>query len=128
MKSFFAPYTLLGLSLLFVTVFSACGDDAAVQSSELVGRWEIKEAFRDGKATDTMEGMYFEFSEDGQLVTNMTGAAETYSFELDGDEIEQRNGTIETDYTIETLEEAQLVLTTTLRGKVFRMVLQPAAN
>ena len=75
-----------------------------------------------------MEGMYFEFSEDGQLVTNMTGAAETYSFELDGDEIEQRNGTIETDYTIETLEEAQLVLTTTLRGKVFRMVLQPAAN
>ena len=30
MKSFFAPYTLLGLSLLFVTVFSACGDDAAV--------------------------------------------------------------------------------------------------
>ena len=92
--------------------------------TELAGRWEISEAFRDGKATDTMEGMFFEFTEDGQLTTNMTGAAETYQYELDGDQIEQREGTIETDYTIESLLEQQLILTTTLRGKHFRMVLE----
>lgn len=128
MKSLFAPLPLLGLFFFSSVLISACGDDNAVQEADLLGRWEISEASRDGKVTDTMEGMYFVFAEGGQLTTNMTGADETYSFELDGDQIEQREGTIETDYTIESLLENELTLTTTLRGKYFRMVLQQSAN
>lgn len=128
MKSLFAPLSILGLLILSSVLISSCGDDNAVQEADLLGRWEITEASRDGKATDTMEGMYFAFAEGGQLTTNMTGTDETYRFELDGDQIEQREGMIETDYTIESLLEQELVLTTTLRGKYFRMVLQQAAD
>lgn len=128
MKSLLAPHYLLGLFLLSIVFISSCGDDNALQETDLLGRWEISEAARDGKVTDTMEGMYFSFAEGGQLTTNMTGADETYRFELDGDQIEQREGTIETDYTIESLIEKELILTTTLRGKHFRMVLQQTAN
>lgn len=128
MKSLLAPISTLGLVVLFSFAFSSCGNDNAVLLTELSGRWEITEAFRNGKATDTMEGMFFEFTEDGQLTTNMTGAEETYQYELDGDQIEQREGTIETDYTIESLESNQLVLTMTLSGKPFRLILEQAAE
>lgn len=128
MKSLLAPISTLGLVLIFSFVLSSCGDDNSVMLTELAGRWEISEASRDGKPTDTMEGMFFEFSEDGQLTTNMTGATESYRYELDGDQIEQREGTIETDYTVESLLNQELILTTTLRGKQFRMVLQQAGE
>lgn len=128
MKFFFVFYIFLGFFLLFVIVFLVCGDDVVVQFSELVGCWEIKEVFWDGKVIDIMEGMYFEFFEDGQLVINMMGVVEIYSFELDGDEIEQCNGMIEIDYIIEMLEEVQLVLIIILWGKVFCMVFQFVVN
>ena len=126
MKFYFAPLVALGLLSAFL--LSACVNDGDIQTSDLVGRWDIREAYRDGKPTDTMVGMYFEFSEDGQLKTNMTGADEAYSFELSGEEIRQREGTIETDYKIESLLESELTITTTLQGKHFRMVLDQAAN
>ena len=126
MKFHFAP--LLALGLLFAFLLSACGNDSDIETSDLVGRWDIREAYRDGKSTDTMVGMYFEFSEDGQLKTNMTGADESYSFEISGDDIRQREGTIETDYTIESLLEEELIITTTLQGKHFRIVLDQAAQ
>ena len=128
MKSLLAPLTTLGLVVAFSLLLVCCGDDNSIQIADLTGRWEIQEAFRDGKSTDTMEGMYFEFVEDGQLTTNMTGADETYRFELDGNKVQQREGTIETDYVIESLLEQELILTTTLRGKQFRMVLQQTAE
>ena len=106
---------------------SNCGDDNAVTTAELAGRWDIQNATRNGEPTTTMEGMYFVFSEDGKLLTNMTGAEETYSYELDGETILQRDGTIEADFLIESLAEGELILTTELRNKQFRMVLrQPA--
>ncbi len=126
MKFHFVPFVALGL--LFTILSSACGKDSDIDTTDLLGRWDIREAYRDGKSTDTMVGMYFEFSEDGQLTTNMTGADESYRFELSGDEIRQREGTIEADYKIESLLESELVITTSLQGKHFRMVLDQATN
>lgn len=126
MKFHFAPLFTLGL--FFVVLLTACGNDGDFQLSDLTGRWDIREAYRDGKATDTMIGMYYEFSEDGKLKTNMTGADEEYQFELSGDEIRQREGTIETDYKIESLLDKELIITTTLQGKYFRIVLDQSEN
>lgn len=107
--------------------WASCGDDNAVTTIDLAGHWDIQNATRDGEPTTTMEGMYFDFSEDGQLLTNMTGAEEAYTYELDGEAILQRGGPIEADFFIESFVEGELVLTTELRRKQFRMVLrQPA--
>lgn len=121
MKFQLTALILFSCALFFL---SACGNDNAVTTTQLVGRWDIQNATRNGEPTTTMEGMYFVFSEDGKLLTNMTGAEEAYTYELDGENILQRNGTIEADLQIESLAEGELVLTTELRGKQFRMVLR----
>lgn len=123
MKFLITTLALFSSTLLFLT---SCGDDNAITTTDLTGRWEIQEATRNGEATTTMEGMYFTFSEDGQLLTNMTGSEEAYSYELDGDAILQRDGAIEADYVIESFLEGELILTTSLRNKQFRMVLRQA--
>ena len=116
--------TIFSICLLLVSgFFLTCGDDDSTKEADLLGRWNITEAIRDNKPTTTMDGMYFEFAEGGQLQTNMTGEAEAYQYEVDDEQILQRGGTIETDYIIETRLDNQLVLTTMLGGKPFRITL-----
>jgi hypothetical protein len=110
--------------LVSIFVFSACNNNNEEQETALLGRWEIEEAFRAGEATTTLAGMYFKFDSDGQLLTNIAGSDENYSYEVDNDHILQREGTIEADYTIEELADNRLVLTTTLGNKPFRIVLK----
>ena len=121
-------FQITALVLFSSTLFLAsCGDDNGITTTDLVGRWEIQNATRNGEPTTTMERMYFEFSDDDKLLTNMTGAEEAYTYELDGDAILQRGGAIEADFLIESGGEGELVLTRELRNKKFRMVLrQPA--
>lgn len=121
MKSLFPSLSFCAVLLL---VFSACGEDNIIENSELEGRWEITEGSRDGEITTTMEGMYFLFTPEGQLRTNMMGAEETFTYELDGDQLTQREGSIDADYKIESYEAGQMVWTTELRKKQFRMVLE----
>lgn len=124
MKFQITTLVLFSSALFFL---ASCGDDNAITITDLAGRWQIQNATRNGEPTTTMEGMYFEFLDDGKLLTNMTGAEEAYTYELDGDAILQRGGMIEADFLIESLAEGELVLTTELRNKQFRMVLrQPA--
>jgi hypothetical protein len=101
----------------------SCEDDNATQEADLLGKWTITTALRDDKPTTTMDGMYFEFAEEGKLTTNMTGEAETYQYEVDDEQIFQREGTIEANYKIESRLDNELVLTTSLGGKSFRITL-----
>lgn len=121
MKPFFSflPIVLL---LSSITI-SSCWPDNDIQTTDLLGQWEIASAFRDGEATETMTGLYFHFEEAGKLLTNMTGMEESYLFELDGNAISQRNGSLDADYSIERLTADSLVMSTTLRSKEFKMVL-----
>ncbi len=125
MKFQITALALFSISLFFL---ASCGDDNAVTTADLAGRWEIQNATRDGEPTTTMEGMYFDFSEDGKLLTNMTGSEEAYTYELEGEAILQRGGAIEADFLIESLAEGELILTTELRRKKFRMVLRQSAE
>jgi hypothetical protein len=117
-------FTSLSLFAIMIFIFSTCGEDNVIETSELEGRWEITEGSRNGEITTTMEGMYFIFAPDGQLQTNMMGAEETFAYELAGDELSQREGSIDADYKIESYEAGQMILTTELRNKQFRMVLE----
>jgi len=120
MKSFssFLIVTFLFSSFCILS----CSDDD-IQEVDLLGEWEIASAFRNGKQTESMRGLFFYFMKDGQLATNMTGSEEVYQFDIDGSFITQRNGKLDADYTVELLTQDSLVLLTTLRSKEFRMIL-----
>lgn len=104
-------------------VMMQCTTDAAVSTTDLEGRWNIKEAMRDGQPTETMTGMYFVFDAEGNLTNNMLGEEIAFTYELDGKKILQRGGPLAVDYSIVQLEGNELILTTELRNSPFRIVL-----
>lgn len=119
----FSVKTLPLFGLLSICFCFACNDDSAAREAQLMGHWKITEAIRSERATTTMDGMFFEFKPEGEMVTNITGEDETYRYELTDEQILQREGTIEADYLIESLLDSQLIVTTTLGGKPFRITL-----
>jgi len=114
-------FTLL---LALVSIIWSCEDDSSEFGLELPGRWEVVSAFRDQAETESLRGLFFDFQDEGKLVTNLSGAEESYTFELADEQLLQRGGPIDVDYTIEQLNPDTLILQTTLRKKHFRLVLE----
>ena len=114
----------LTLPLLGILVLSGCGQEQDDDKKELIlGRWEIQQAFRDGQATETLDKLYFEFFKDGQMRTNLMGA-ETATYELEDSQLYQRDSQMDIDYTIESIGDSTMVLTTQLRDSNFRFQLR----
>jgi hypothetical protein len=105
-------------------VLSACEDDQVDQTAELVGRWEVIHAFRDQVPTESLTGLYYDFSAAGQLQTNMTGTEESYVYTLEDRQLAQREGGLDADYEVDKLSTDTLILRTELRRKKFRIILQ----
>ncbi len=117
MKKIFLT-AIVGLLML------ACANDTQTKEADkLLGRWELTSAQRDARSTDSLRGLYFEFTEDQVLRTNiMNGQAEEGTYERSENNIAQRNTTQEIDYSIESLTDSVLVLTTNLANTDFRFV------
>ncbi|MEM1325487.1 MAG: lipocalin family protein [Bacteroidota bacterium] len=98
----------------------------AVETAQLNGKWELKEASRNGDPTTTLSDLYFNFSEDGTLDTNMPTMEGSSEYEVEGMEIEQEGNGFEQDYVIESLTEDELILTTNIQNYDFRMVFNKA--
>lgn len=112
---------LVSLFFILITLsFFACKENNTVTAEQLVGRWEIQEATRNDRPTESLAELYFEFTADGKLRTNFTGTPEEGTYELKGNQLLQRNTQMNADYTIEKIEVDKLVLTTTLRDYAFR--------
>ena len=121
MKSFFSIQIYSFLFLILI--ICSCEGDDIIQKADLLGQWEIETGFRNGKQTESFTGMYFNFEEEGVLLTNMTGQEETYKYEIDGQSIFQRNGALDADYNVDLLTTDSLILVTTLRTKELKMIL-----
>lgn len=117
------------LLLLGMVSFFACQTHNTEETAQLLlGRWELTQAMRNGKPTESLANLYFVFTPDGKLMTNMnmTGQAEEGTYELKDDQILQRNTQLKPDYTIESIADSNLVLTTELNGTSFRFDLKKA--
>ena len=113
--------TLL-LSLVSFSI-SSCKNEPKIDKDDLLGRWEIREAYRNEKKSEDLMGLFFEFFGDGKMLTNISGATTESLYELKKQTLMQRGGDMDADYEITSLNDTSLVLVTTLREYNFRFVL-----
>ncbi|MFZ4427064.1 MAG: hypothetical protein ACOYOO_07895 [Saprospiraceae bacterium] len=116
--------TLL-LAVLLASAVS-CKKEPDARAEMLLGRWVIREGFRNGQATESLSELFFEFGKDGRMSTNLPlpelSAKATYV--LGKDKIVQRQGEAEVEYVIKTLSDSLLIVTTRMRNYDFRFVLK----
>lgn len=110
------------LLLALSTVLQYCGTEEASDTSpnELLGRWELTNATRNGRPTESLTDLYFEFFLDGKMTTNIGGATESASYTLKDGEIRQTDSQFDVTYEIRDLQDSVLVLATELRGYSFQ--------
>lgn len=109
------------LLLVCLSFATACGDDTIENDDLILGRWDIQEALRSGRPTESLDKLFFEFFEEGKMRTNITGSTVDCTFKIDGDQLLQRGGPLEADYTIQTLTDSVLVLTALINKFDFRL-------
>ncbi|MBT8190312.1 MAG: hypothetical protein KJO29_07765 [Bacteroidia bacterium] len=108
--------------LLIVTVIS-CGEDTVKTSVDiLAGKWNIHEAYRDGRETQTLKKGYFEFSTDQKLKTNILQDTLFYPYKLSGNKIKLEDAH-KISYTVMKLTSDSLILETKIRKFDFRILL-----
>lgn len=112
---------------LFLMIALACGDDANsnAEANLILGRWELKEAKRNGSITESLEGAYFDFKGEGKLRTNLLGHDEANTYEIKDGKLHQ-NGKQNITYDINTLDDKNLVLSMKMRGHTFNLTLAKA--
>lgn len=114
----FFQTALIALSL---GLFVACGDDKIENADLILGRWDIQEALRSGRPTESLDELFFEFYDEGKMRTNITGSTADGSYKIDGDQLLQRGGPLEADYTIQTLTDSILVLSAIINKLDFKL-------
>lgn len=109
-------------ALLIWSCASESKSTTQIEPSQVIGKWEVREATRSGRPTGTLDNLYFEFSADGTMETNLPTAEGQGEYQLNGNILQQR-GTVEIDYTIESLTESVMILKTELQNLEFRFSL-----
>ena len=113
---------------IFLVGLGSCASDPEVKSTEgttIVGHWELVEASRSGKKTESLGGTYFTFTDD-KMSTNLpiNGAIDSPYTNLDNIISQSIVNDIKIDYTIQELSKEKLRLNTKLRGVDFSFLLE----
>jgi hypothetical protein len=114
-------------SLLLFAAACSSGEPSSFEKKDLLGRWELERAWRNGKQTETLTGTFYSFTDAGVMTTNLTPrlTEENFSFTLSGDEILQQ-ATPPVTYKVESLSDSSMVLTMTINNFPFRLQLKKA--
>ena len=106
-------------------VLAACQSDSKDTNYEeqILGRWEIKEALRNGRPTETLTGTFMEFFPKGRMLSNIGGLQEESAFSIDGNVISSQSQRLPADYTIQYAGDSTLVLQFVLREVPFQLSL-----
>lgn len=117
--------SVFGLTTLFFSILFllGCEGDSLDNKDLLIGRWDIREAKRNGQATESLDQLYFEFFQDGNMKTNILGADEDATYELKEKTIRQRDSQMPIDYTVETISDTSLIMSATINRFNFRFQL-----
>ena len=73
---------LLLLFVLSSLICIGCKSEPKIEESAILGKWIVVEAERNAKPTLTLKDAFFEFRENGELITNILGQDHNYPFQL----------------------------------------------
>lgn len=111
-------------TLLLIAFLAGCKQEPAEDPQDLIGYWEIQEAYRNSQQTESLDELFFEFFEDGTMRTNISGIPTDAVYEVKGNTVQQRETDMEVDYTIQEATDSILILSTTIRDFNFRFALR----
>ncbi len=116
------------LLLAVVLLWSSCGDGKEASdglAGRLMGRWELEKAWRNGRQTETLAGIYYEFADGNVLTTNMTPSLqeESYVYEVKGQQIVEKTGR-EVLYTISEFQDSVMSISLTIHDFPFRLMVR----
>lgn len=110
-----------------ILALASCEDLSEKTQTGIIGHWELTKALRNDRETGTLEGVFFDFGQDGKMHTNLpVGAEVPVAYEIDKKTITQKTPQ-PIRYEAVTLEDSLLVLRMEMRGVTFEMHLQRAA-
>ena len=112
-------------ALFLIVGFLSCTGEPKVSGPEigdLIGKWELQEAFINNKPTERLNDAYLHFKEDGTMATNILGKEEVASYEMIKKTITQKT-TREVKYEIEKLEGKDLNVIMNLSSRKFQLKL-----
>jgi len=111
-------------AILFICLFCviACTETPQKENTQeyLIGRWDIQEASRNDRPTESLDQLYFEFFEDGSMNSNLTGSTQESKYTLEGMLVKQTGSPMDSDYAIEEISDSTLTMNTNIRGQIFR--------
>jgi hypothetical protein len=94
--------------LLTSQILSSCKDKIEYQDIE--GNWTLIRAMRNGKPTQTLENVFFEFNPENRMMTNLLGIENTFDIVYKYPVIEIKNGSDLEELTVKKMEEDTLHL------------------
>jgi len=109
--------------LIFLMILGGCGSEAPVKNADelILGHWELSEANRNGKPTNTLEGLYFDFFQDGHMRTNFPGQAGSAKYRIVDNVVEQYETDHPLELTISSLSDSTLVFETEIQTYQFKL-------
>lgn len=112
---------LLPTVLFLLFLCASCGDDntAIGESTTVAGGWELERATRNNMETELLDGLFFEFKEDGTLVTNLMGNDTEGTYEWDGDQITTAGVNPPMTYKIKEMTDSTLNIQSKFQGFQF---------
>lgn len=116
------------VNLLFIAFFGmmlsmiSCKSEPKLEKDLLVNNWEVVGATREGRATETINGAYFHFT-DETLETNFMGKVETHVYEMRNRILQIGDPMI--PYRIQYLDADSMHLSTTIMKFSFDFFLHP---
>lgn len=108
--------------MCLLIALAACQSDSKDTNYEeqILGRWEIKEALRGGRPTETLTGAFMEFLPKGRMISNIGGLQEESTYALEGNVISSHSQRLPADFTIQYVGDSSLVLQFVLREIPFQ--------
>jgi|GEM_PF-3831668 len=118
-------FFVLVLSVV-VLVMGSCTSDDGMHEEDLVGKWQVVQAQRNGKSTELVNGATFVFDGKGIMKTDITGAEDAGSFTLN-EPVLTYHGKKDVLYTLNKLTQDSMQLAVDLQGLnfVLDLVRQP---
>jgi hypothetical protein len=111
----------IALLILGLCCTIACNEDEVQDTDLILGRWDLREGLRNGSPTESLADLFFEFYEEGKMRTNITGSPVDCSYDIEGDQLEQRGGPMDINYTIQMLNDTMLSLTAKIHSYDFKL-------